>query len=348
VSARRRALGDWRVWLGFAVTGLALAWTLRDAPFSEVARSVGAANPWWVALMVPCQLASMWSRALRWRWLAGPIAGVPLPTGALYRATVVGFMALNLFPLRLGELVRPWFLARETGVRGSAALGTLVLERAVDFTTLIVLGAAVLFLHARGMPEWVRVSAALLAAVGLVPFLLIVALRRDEAGTLRRLGAVLRLLPERTSRPLADVLEQVCRGLVALRGARAVTMVTLHSLLLWGVVILAPFALGTLALEIELPPGQALHAAYTALVFTALAVAAPAAPGFFGVYHFACREALTLFGVPSALAVAYGTVVHLSYWVPVTLAGLLALLRSGARVGELWSAAAQPPASPRR
>ncbi len=338
-SGVRRAYADWRVWLGFAVTATALVWTLRDVPFSEVAASLRSVSPWWVALMVPFQLVAMWSRALRWRWLAGPISGQPLPIGALFRATLVGFMALNLFPLRLGEFVRPWFLARETGVRATAALGTLVLERAIDFTTLAVIGGAVLYLHARTLPEWVRVGAALLAALGLIPFLLIVALRRDEATTLRRLGAALRLLPEAAARPLTDVLEQVCRGLVALRGARAVIMVTLHSLVLWGVYILAPFALGIAACGIELPPGRAVHAAYTALVFTALAVAAPAAPGFFGVYHFACREALVLFGVSSAAAVAYGTVVHMSYWVPITLAGLLALARSGSRVSDLWSAA---------
>jgi hypothetical protein len=337
--ARPRALADWRFWLGFAVTAVALGFALRDTPFSEVARGIGSADLAWVALMIPFQLAAMWSRAVRWRWLAAPVSGVPLSTAALYRATLVGFMARNLFPLRLGELVRPWFLARETGMRASAALGTLVLERAIDFTTLVVLGAAVLYFHARGMPEWVRVGAALFACAGLVPFLLIVALRRDEAKTLRRLGALLRWLPARLSQPLQDVLEQVCRGLVALRGARAVAMVILHSLVLWGVVILAPFALGVPALGIDLGPGQTVHAAYTALVFTALAVAAPAAPGAFGVYHFACREALTLFGVPSALAVAYGTVVHMTYWVPVTLAGMLALARSGSRVSDLWSAA---------
>jgi uncharacterized protein (TIRG00374 family) len=337
--SERRAIADWRVWLGFAVTALALVWTLRDVPFSEVVASLGSVSPWWAAMLVPWHLVGMWARALRWRWLAGEQNGALLPLGALYDSTVIGFMALNLFPLRLGELVRPWFLARQTGIRASAALGTLVLERAFDFTTVAAIGGVVLFLHARAMPEWVRLGAGVLLAIGLVPFLLVLALRRNEAGTLRVLGLGLRLLPGRASKPLEDVLAQVCQGLVALRGARAVTMVTLHSLVLWGVWILLPFTLGLVACGIELPPGRALHAASTAMVFTALAIAAPAAPGFFGVYHFACREALVLFGVPTAAAVAYGTLVHMTYWAPVTLAGLLALARSGSRMRDLWSAA---------
>jgi hypothetical protein len=73
-------------------------------------------------------------------------------------------------------------------------------------------------------------------------------------------------------------------------------------------------------------------------VFVALAVAAPSAPGFFGVFHFACREALGLFGVASAQAVAYGTVVHLTYWLPVTLIGVVIAAGTGARMAELADA----------
>jgi uncharacterized protein (TIRG00374 family) len=244
-------------------------------------------------------------------------------------------MAINIFPLRIGELIRPWFLSKETGVRGSAALGTLVLERAIDFTTLALIGAVVLFLHTERLPDWVRAGAGVFAGVSLVPFLLAVALRRNEAGTLQVLGSVIRLLPTRLSEPLLEILTQVCRGLVSLRGARDVSMVVLHSVMLWTVWLAAPFFLGLPALGIDLPPEQLPLATYTVVVFAALAVAAPSAPGFFGVYHFACREALALFGVSSAAAVAYGTVVHMTYWLPVTAAGLWIVIRSGTQMRDL-------------
>ena len=77
-------------------------------------------------------------------------------------------------------------------------------------------------------------------------------------------------------------------------------MVVLHSVMIWTVWLSAPFFIGLPALGIDLPPGELLLATYTVTVFAALAVAAPSAPGFFGVYHFACREALALFGVSSA------------------------------------------------
>jgi uncharacterized protein (TIRG00374 family) len=244
-------------------------------------------------------------------------------------------MAVNILPLRIGEFVRPWLLARETGVRTSAAFGTVVIERAIDFTTVAIIGAAVLFFHTQTLPAWVRTGATVLAGLGLIPFVLTLAVRIDEDRTLRAASRGLGVLPEAAAERVLDVLAQLARGLGALRGTRDVLMVALHSVLLWGVVITFPFALGFPAFGIELSAGEAILAVYTTLVFTALAVAAPAAPGFFGVYHFACREALALFGVPAAVAVGYGTVLHLTYWVPVTLAGLISLMRSGLHLGDL-------------
>jgi len=157
----------------------------------------------------------------------------------------------------------------------------------------------------------------------------------NEAGTLTLVEALLRPFPVALRERVMDLVSEVCRGLAGLRGFRATLRVALHSALLWGVVLPAPFLLGLFAFGIELPPRQLLLATFTTNVFVALAVAAPSAPGFFGVFHFACREALGLFGVSRPVAVAYGTVVHLSYWIPVTLIGSVIAAQSGARLGEL-------------
>ena len=41
----------------------------------------------------------------------------PISSGSLFRAVAVGLMANNVFPLRMGEVVRSWYLARETGAK---------------------------------------------------------------------------------------------------------------------------------------------------------------------------------------------------------------------------------------
>lgn len=75
-----------------------------------------------------------WLRVLRWKPLLEPYASVPLR--ALNRVGAVGFMAVFLLPLRLGELTRPLMLARQGAghkpVRFTAGLGTIALERVLD------------------------------------------------------------------------------------------------------------------------------------------------------------------------------------------------------------------------
>jgi hypothetical protein len=328
---------DWRVWLGILVPVAAIAYTVHDVDLRQVAAHIGDANPWFVLLMVPMHVLGLWLRAVRWRWLARSLAPEPLPLGALFRATALGFMAINVLPFRLGELARPWLLGRETSVRGSAALGTLVLERAIDFTAVALMGGAVLFAHSKAMPAWVRTGAAIFAAFTLLPLAAIAALRVNEAGSLRLLRRMLVVLPEVTRERVMELFTEVCRGLAGLRGRQATLQVLLQTVLLWVVVLPAPFFLGLLAFRMPLEPKTLLLATFTTNVFVALAIAAPSAPGFFGVFHFACREALHLFGVPRAVAVAYGTVVHMTYWLPVTAIGLVVAAQAGARISELVS-----------
>jgi hypothetical protein len=333
-SALRFAF-DWRIWVGVALPIAAIAYTVHDVDLREVASHIGDANPWLVLAMVPLHVLALWLRALRWRWLARSLSVEPLPLKPLFRATALGFMAINVLPFRLGELARPWLLGRETEVRGSAALGTLVLERAIDFTAVSVMGGIVLLLHSKAMPSWVRSGAAIFALFTLIPVGAIIALRINESGSLALLAGLLRPFPDGARERVMGIVTEVCRGLAGLRGFHATAQVLLQTAILWGVVLPAPFLLGLYAFDIDFPPRTMALATFTTSVFVALAVAAPSAPGFFGVFHFACREALHLFGVPRAVAVAYGTLVHITYWIPVTLIGGIVAVQTGARLTEI-------------
>jgi uncharacterized protein (TIRG00374 family) len=326
---------DWRIWAGVALPVAAILYTVHDVDLREVVTHIGDANVWLVLAMVPLHVLALYLRALRWRWLARSLSERPLPIGALFRATALGFMAINVLPFRLGELARPWLLGRETEVRGSAALGTLVLERAIDFTAVSIMGGIVLFLHTKAMPSWVRSGAAIFGVFTLIPVAAIAALRINESGSLALLARMLRPFPEGARGRVMDLVTEVCRGLAGLRGFHATAQVLFQTLILWGIVLPAPFLLGLYAFSIDLPPRTMILATFTTNVFVALAVAAPSAPGFFGVFHFACREALHLFGVPRAVAVAYGTLVHITYWLPVTVIGGIVAAQTGARLAEI-------------
>ena len=90
-----------------------------------------------MGLSVPSYLLLVWLRALRWGHLTDPIQ--PISRASLSRAIAVGFLANNVFPLRMGEVVRPLYLAREVKASATVLFGTVILERIIDTVCVIVL-----------------------------------------------------------------------------------------------------------------------------------------------------------------------------------------------------------------
>jgi hypothetical protein len=331
--SRRRRLLDPRVWIGLTITALALWLSFRDVSWPQLARDVARAN-WWllIGISLPAHLWSLQLRARRWRVLARGVAD--FEQGPSLRATAVGFMVNNLLPLRVGELVRAWWLAREIRSSGSALLGTVILERVIDAVFLLALASLVI---------GSEVGRGLLFLAAAAPLAATFALRRwpgaAVAGVQRVASRV--LAPARAQRVAASVAS-VAAGVAALRGRGDLARVAWSTALLWGVAAVVPFwaTLASLGIDLGGAAGAA-RASFITLVWVGAAVALPSAPGFFGTYHAACVVALTPLGVPREQAVAVGTLAHAVFWLGTTAFGLVALRLGGRRLSEALASAEQ-------
>ncbi len=331
--SRTRRLSDPRLWLGLGVTVLALWLSFRDVSWRALGRDVSRAN--WVVLLglsVPAHLWALQLRAQRWRVLARGVAD--FDTAAGLRATAVGFMVNNLLPLRVGELVRAWWLAREIRASGSALLGTVILERVIDAVFLLALASLLI---------GSEVGRGLLFAAAAAPLAATFALRRWPGAAVagvQRVGS--RVLSPARSERLAVVTASLAAGVASLRGRGDLARVAISTTLIWGVAAVVPFWAAFLALSIDLggPAGE-LRAALITLVWVGAAVALPSAPGFFGTYHAACVVALTPLGVSREQALAVGTLAHAVFWLGTTAFGLVALRLGGRRLAEALAGAEQ-------
>lgn len=321
---------DPRIWIGFAIAAVFLWFAFRDVDFSEVVRQVAGAD--WLILLglsLPAYLLAIYVRAARWRYLIGDLIGdvAPTATGPLFRATAVGFMANNILPLRIGEVVRVLYLKHEVGGSGSAIFGTVVLERVLD--SFVFLGMALVVAAVYGSAALSRSGQGVLVTVlGVLalPIAGVVALRVFPEQALAFGGFLARPLPERVRVRFEETLRMLSAGIRALRSGHDLFWVALHSLSLWLVVAVIPYVAGILALGVDLgSPLRILAAAYVTMTLVGIAIAIPSSPGFFGPYHAACWWALALFGVPKAQAVALGTTVHAIFWISLTLLGLVVL-----------------------
>lgn len=329
------------MWVGVVVT-VFFGWlALRGVDLAEVGRTIARTD--WVLLFglsIPSYLVLVWLRALRWRHLTDPIS--PMATAPLFRAVAVGFMANNIFPLRMGEIVRPWYLAQETGTSAAAIFGTVILERVIDTISLLILVCMVIAMRGDEGGFLAR-GAVLLVPVAVLPIAALGLLKTRPERVLAWTGFILRPVPRLAA--FADrMLRRFHEGLGALRSGRHLIWIAWHSFLIWWVVSVIPVVASFLALGIDLGSFlRMVEAAWTVQAVVGVAVALPSAPGFFGIFHWACQVALVGFGVASEVALAAGTLLHAVMWVTLTALGLGVLWSRSTSLGDIGRAGGSPP-----
>lgn len=336
------------MWVGVAATAV-FAWlALRGVPFGELVRTLAGAR-WGVLLGVslPSLLGLVWLRALRWRHLTAPLQ--PMGAAPLFRAVAVGFMANNLFPLRMGEVVRSWYLGRETGASVAAIFATVMLERALDAVSVVALALLVIALWGAGSDTALARGALLLLPAALVPVAGLVLLRVAPGRVIGLAHRLLRPVSGRLAASAERLLWRLREGLGALRGGRHLLWIALDSAGIWLVASPLPILAGFWSLGLEFgSPEQTVAAAWTTQAAVGVAVALPSAPGFFGLFHYACRLALGRFGVAPEAAVAAGTLIHAVMWVSLTGLGLAVLRLRHTPLAELERVAEGGQAPPQR
>lgn len=261
-------------------------------------------------------------RAVRWRLLLAPL-GVDSGLHARWAALNIGFMVTNVYPGRLGEIVRPLALSRTTPVGFSGALGTVVLERVLDTVALVLLllitllspsfprGATVL-----GRPISLAVTGAIVLAVtALVILVLVLAWPSSLVRVARGLAG---LLPGHIGEGVQEKVESFVQGLHLLRHPLALMKALAWSLFLW-VWMAASFWAGFRAFGIELDAIAALFTQCAVSVFVAI----PAGPGFIGTMQAGIAVSVQeVYGVGADQTLSLAVGYHLAGYIPVTALGL--------------------------
>jgi len=125
------------------VLGALFAWLVARGGVPLVPPAAAFAQVSWLAVIayVFCLLFTHFFRASRWRFLIAPVKKLSLKE--VIGLNWVGFFAIMIFPLRLGEIARPAVTKLRHGITFSAGLGTIAVERVIDgiVTSLCVVWA---------------------------------------------------------------------------------------------------------------------------------------------------------------------------------------------------------------
>src|SRR6476620_1365954 len=127
----------------FLLTVGLLAFFFRKADPAAVWAETRRADPLLLVLATVLTALTYTIRALRWQSLLAPIG--PTRYVVAFETTVIGFAANSLIPGRVGEVLRPYLLARRESLNATSAFATIILERVLDLATVLVLFAVFVF-----------------------------------------------------------------------------------------------------------------------------------------------------------------------------------------------------------
>ena len=304
--------------IGVLISLASVYLVLRGVDLRQTADLLGGARPAWLLVAVAGIVADLVFRALRWQVLIRPICRVPLRRLSAYM--LVGYLANNVLPARLGELVRSHYLGDRENMSRATTLGTIVVERVVDTAVLVAIAsAAILLLHVRGV-----VASAVLVGLGITG-LLIVGLA--AALVAHRLPYADRAVAAVARWPSVISLAGRLRGGLAVAGRpRTVAVAVGWSVVAWSATVVG-FAAAGHAVGVELTWGQAALLA----AGVSLATAIPAGPGYLGTFELAAVQIAAVFGVGADPAVALAVLVHAVILVLTSAGGAVALLLLGWR-----------------
>lgn len=316
--------------LGFLVTVVFLALVVSRVNVDEVGDAFRHADYRYVVPAVLCTVASYLLRTQRWRIILSPVQRTPW--NVAFPVLMIGFMANNVLPVRMGELVRAHVLGRRALLSRSFSLATIVVERVCDGVMLVLILLLVssrIAVGARGeQVEFVAAlvfGAVLLGVVGML-------LRQDLV--LRVVGAASSVLPHRLQNRVGAMAEAFILGFRAFQHGRAMLGIALLSVAVWCVEATSYYVL-MIGFGIGAAPLERVLAAALVMALVNLGSLIPSAPGYVGTFQFFAVAALAPFGVAPGLALSFAVVSHLTQYLLVTTVGLLFMWKENLSLGGI-------------
>jgi uncharacterized protein (TIRG00374 family) len=329
-----------RVWFGIAISVAFLGLFLYRTNFSEIEDAFAEANYAIALASLPVYFAGIWVRTIRWQYLLRPVARVR--TARLYPVVIIGLMANNLIPARIGELVRAFILGERERVSKAAALGTIAVDRLFDGITLIpmmVIVAAFVgesqqfdvdlgFLQFSVGYEGLAIIMAVLFGIALA---LLFVLAFSQTWRERADRFLLFVTPARFRPKVEGLAGSFFEGLKSLRSPVDLGAAWVMSTISWTLEA-TMYWMVALAFDIHVP-------FYTFLLSTAaanLAISILASQGGIGPFEFVTKQTMIAAGVSSSTATAYAIGLHALLLLPVIALGLYFLGTMGLSLGEMF------------
>jgi glycosyltransferase 2 family protein len=315
-----------------------LWWFGRKLDWAEVREALGHTNKSLLAVAVVLVCASYLLRAYRWGALLAPLG--PARIKHLFAATTIGFGAVFLIG-RMGEVVRPVMLPlKEPRVRASASFVTIMVERIYDMLAVVILFAVNLLWfvppsNVASQLSRVRFVGVVLLVAVLSGVAVLVWFRWKSATAVSWVSRWLTrwtFIPQRLTRAIVSMMEQLARALRVLANARELAVTIAWTALIWGGILIANL-LVLRAFGLNFGVTEAIFVLGWSLVGSLV----PTPGGAAGAFHAATAAGLIFLGVERETAAAISIVMHVIDFGPSVIFGFFYFVRGDINFARLRS-----------
>ena len=265
-------------------------------------------------------------RAKRWQALLKPL--IEIPVRPLFSATIIGYFGNNVLPFRLGELLRGYSLSKEYPLKVSSIMGTIILDRVLDFAGLLIFSALFLFFYP--MEPWFKTGFLVLAFFLTIAFSMMYLISQKMKVLEKYVNKLMR-----KSQPLLKkiftILFDVINGYSQLGKSSNKAAITFYTVYLW-IIYFACIYLVVIAVGIELNWQQV----GLLLIVTSLSISVPAAPGYLGTYHaVVIYMMVSVFDMDLAISQSLAIILHAVGFIPFVIVGAWFFAKSSIQLAEI-------------
>jgi uncharacterized protein (TIRG00374 family) len=221
----------WQFWLGLALSAAFLYYALSKLQLQEVWVYVKTARYWWILPGVAVYFFGVWARTWRWHYMLRAIK--PIPLYRLFPVVCIGYMGNNIYPARIGELLRAYVLKRTEGISVSASLATIIVERIFDGVVMLLfvfIGLPLVPAIPDSLRQFVIMFSLLFFGALAIFFVIAASPQRSQAVYTWFID---HLVPARFREPVHGFADRFMEGLYFLRSGRDVAMIFITSLVVW-------------------------------------------------------------------------------------------------------------------
>jgi uncharacterized protein (TIRG00374 family) len=311
--------------LVFLVIGIILLWlAFRSVNFRNLANSLKQANYSWLILSVLFGFFAFLSRARRWVILIHPLGYKPT-FWHTFHAMMSGYLA-NLALPRIGEVTRCMALGRKEKIPVDQLFGTVVIERTIDFISLLLIMAFLIFTRSEKINLFLKESIliplqekvfslfgftwimwAILLILGIILLLLLIRYRKN----LRKIRFFAKIF---------DLAKGIINGLKTITILERKWEFIFHTVFIW-----INYALMTwvVAFSLESTSHLSFINSIFILVVGGLAMSAPVQSGIGAFHYFVSRGVAVVQGVNLEDGLVYAILTHESQLLFVAIVGTI-------------------------